>query len=88
MIHRILVAGALSLGLAATAHAGEFQCSAWIGAPGATAPPSSNFFGGPTIKAPDARTAAELYQARISETTLPLKTGRWIVHHVRCDELK
>ncbi|KOQ72698.1 hypothetical protein ABW44_14525 [Stenotrophomonas maltophilia] len=28
MIHRILVAGALSLGLAATAHAGEFQCSA------------------------------------------------------------
>lgn len=89
IVCQTLLAAALSLGIAVSAQAGEFRCSAWIGAPSAKpSPMSTNLGGGSPIKAPDVDIAAELYQARINATVLPLKSGRWIVHHVRCREVK
>lgn len=77
----LMLAAALSLGATASAHAAEFSCSARIG-------PASNPNSGGTmlgsIRADNISAAEAQYQARISISALPLRTGRWVIHAVRC----
>lgn len=80
-----LIAAALAVAGTASAQAAEFHCAARIGP--ASAPQNSGKLLG-TISA-DSQVAAEAkYGAHVTFTSLPVRTGRWVVHSVTCQPVK
>ncbi|HDS1580589.1 hypothetical protein [uncultured Stenotrophomonas sp.] len=79
MIQRILIAAALSLGLAGTAQAAEFNCYAKIG-------PAGTQNGGTlmgSVSAADLPAAEAEYFKRASATQ-PVSSGRWVIQELYC----
>lgn len=80
MIQRILIAAALSLGLATTAHGADFNCYAKVGPAGA-AQNSSTLMG--SVSAAGLQ-AAEAEYFRRTSTTKPVSSGKWVIHELYC----
>ncbi|AWH43860.1 hypothetical protein [Stenotrophomonas sp. ZAC14A_NAIMI4_1] len=80
MFKRILLAAALSLGLASAAHAADFNCYAKIG-PASAAQNASPLMG--TVSAANLQAAEAEYFKRASATK-PVSSGRWVIHELYC----
>ncbi|MBN5030643.1 hypothetical protein JY419_14525 [Stenotrophomonas maltophilia] len=79
MIQRILIATALSLGLAGTAQAAEFNCYAKIGP--ASSQNNGTLMGG--VSAANLQAAEAEYFKRTSASK-PVASGQWVIHELYC----
>lgn len=85
LARNIAIAATLSLAASASGQASDFMCFVRIG-PASAPNNSSQMFG--TVQAGSKAAAEAQYQARVVTIAAPVRSGRWVIHHVECTPAK